>query len=205
MDDESRQPVKGIPDHKIVLTEKGRDEARKVGLALREKFGIPDYLYHSGYLRTVKTSEEILAAYTEEERLKIKIRHNLFIRERDSGYAYDMTTEEAEKAFPWLKEYWKTFGGFFSHPPGGESLAQVCDRVYLFLNMLFRDRADQNIFVVTHGGTIRAFRFLLEHWDYEEVNNRFRTDPPKNCSVTVYEYDPDKMRLVLKEYNSIYW
>ena len=35
------------------------------------------------------------------------------------------TKEEAEKSFPWLREYWETFGGFFARPPGGESLADV--------------------------------------------------------------------------------
>ena len=60
-----------------------------------------------------------------------------FIRERDSGYAYDMTEEEAKKQFPWMEEYWKTFGGFFAVPPGGESYAQVAQRIYLFLDTIF--------------------------------------------------------------------
>src|SRR5262249_9199884 len=119
--------------------------------------------------------------------------------------AYDMTTKEAEVAFPWLHDYWQTFGGFFASPPGGESFAQVCQRVYLFLNMLFRDRAGKKILAVTHGGAINAFRFLLERWDYDEAAERFRTHMLANCSITVYQYEEPENRLVLKDYNRVYW
>ena len=205
LDDESRKSIRGVPDHEICLTLKGLNQSKETGMALKERFGRFDYLYHSGYTRTIETADEILAAYTEEERARIQVRQNLFIRERDPGYAYDMTTEEAETAFPWLPDYWETFGGFFATPPGGESLAQVCQRVYLFINMLFRDRLGQRILVVTHGGTISAFRFLLEHWDYDEATDKFHRDMLANCSVTTYEYEETKRRLVLKEYNQVYW
>ena len=97
----------------------------------------------------------------------MKRRMNIFIRERDPGFTYDMTEEEAEAAFPWLNEYWHTFGGFMARPPGGESLADVVGRVHTFLDTLFRDRAGQKVLVVTHGGTIRCLRFALERWNYE--------------------------------------
>lgn len=204
-DDESRRAVQGAPDHAIPLTAEGHRQAAETGAALRARFGTFDYAYHSGYRRTVETTEGILSAFPEEERAAIRVRLNVFLRERDSGYAYDMTTAEAEAAFPWLQEYWKTSGSFFARPPGGESVAQVCERVYLFINMLFRDRVGQRVLVVTHGVTLRAFRFLLERWTYEEVGERFRKDPPENCSVTMYEHDAAAGRLVLREYNTVHW
>lgn len=65
--------------------------------------------------------EGILTAYSPEERRLMTIRHHLFIRERDGGHTYDMTDAEASAAFPWLQDYWQTFGPFFSRPAGGES------------------------------------------------------------------------------------
>ncbi len=204
-DDEARRGIEGIPDYKIPLTEEGVVQARATGIALCKRFGAPDYLYHSGYKRAEDTADGILAAYSEEERGRIQVRSHLFIRERDSGYAYDMTKDEACAAFPWLQKYWDTHGGFFSRPVGGESLAQVAERAYLFLNTLFRDRAGQKVFVITHGGTLRSFRFLLERWDYDRALHWRPDERPANCGVTVYEYDAALGRLTLREYNTVYW
>ena len=203
-DDAARERIRGIPDYKIPLTDRGQRQAIETGFAVRERFGIPNYLYHSGYLRTMHTAQLMLGAYTPEERAQIQVRANPFIRERDPGYAYDMTTEEAEAAFPWLKEHWQTFGGFFARPPGGESLADTANRVYTFLNMLFRDRRGQKVFVVTHGGTIRGFRFHLERWDYEQALRWPPGQSPKNCGVTSYQYDRVLKRLVLVESNQVF-
>jgi hypothetical protein len=41
-----------------------------------------------------------------------------------------MTTAESESAFPWLQDYWNTYGPIFGRPPGGESLAGVAKRAF---------------------------------------------------------------------------
>lgn len=204
-DEEARRAVNGVPDYKVPLTEEGIIQAQKAGLYLRERFGAPDYVYHSGYLRTMQTLDGILAAFPLEERSQIQVRMNQFIRERDPGYAYDMLTEEAEATFPWLQEHWNMFGGFFARPPGGESLSDVSQRVYSFLNMLFRDRAGKRVWVVLHGGTLRTVRFLLERWDYDQALKWPEGQSPENCGITVYNYDKNEQRLVLQEYNTVDW
>jgi broad specificity phosphatase PhoE len=195
LDDESRKAVQGIPDWQIPLTDVGHRQAADTGRALRDRFGAFDYVYHSGYRRTEETAAGILAAYPDEERATMRVRANAFIRERDSGYTYDMTTAEAEAAFPWLQPYWDTAGPWFGRPPGGESLADVAQRVYQYLNMLFRDRAGQRVLVVTHGGTMRAFRFLLERWTFAELPARLDACRTPNCCVLPYRFDPDSGRL----------
>jgi hypothetical protein len=65
-----------------------------------------------------------------------------------------MTDAEASAAFPWLQDYWSTFGPFFARPPGGESLAQVCERVYAFLQKVARTMAGKRVLVVSHAGTM---------------------------------------------------
>ncbi len=203
-DEYARRDVVGIPDHLIDITPEGKLHAEVTGKALREICGVPDYLYHSGYLRTVETANAILSTYSDAERAKIQVRENLFIRERAAGYAYDMTEEEARINFPYLEGYWKTFGGFMAVPPGGESLAQMAEQIYLFLNMLFRDRAGQKVFAVTHGGTLRLFRYLLEHWTYEQALKWPPGQSPKNCGVTTYRFDEAEGRLKLVEYNRVF-
>ena len=199
LDDEARKSVQGIADHRNPLTERGRQQAFDTGRALRRAFGPFDYAYHSGYRRASETLEEILRAYPDGERSVIRIRHNGFLRERDTGYTFDMTTAEAEAAFPWLQDYWNTYGPIFGRPPGGESLADVAKRVYLFLSMLFRDRAGQRVLVVSHAGTLWMFRMLLERWTWEEAEAEVRGGRIPNCGVSHYEYDEASGRMLARE------
>jgi len=189
LDDESRKSVKGIPDHLIPLTDEGRRQATVTGEALRDTFGTFDYVFHSGYTRTIQTTEHLLASYPPEDRARMIVRHHLFIRERDGGHTYDMTDAEASAAFPWLQDYWTTFGPFFSRPPGGESLAHVCERVYAFLQKVARTMAGKRVLVVSHAGTMWCLRYVLEGWSYEEADRRFMTEPMRNCAVTSYRLD----------------
>lgn len=205
LDDEARKPVAGVADHRTALTARGRRQASLTGVALKRDFGPFDYAYHSGYRRTRETLEHLLAAYSEEARARIRVRHHLFLRERDTGYTFDMTTAEAESAFPWLQPYWDTYGPMFGRPPGGESFADVAKRVYLFLGMLFRDRGDRRTLVVTHGGTLWMFRMILERWTWEEAEDHFRSGSVPQCSVTDYAYDPAAGRLVLRALTRTFW
>lgn len=205
LDDEARKAVKGVPDHLIELTDEGWRQAQVTGVAMREQYGVFDYVVHSGYRRTVQTCDAILAAYSEEERARMPVRHHLFVRERDGGHAYDMTDAEAQAAFPWLNDYWTTFGPFFARPPGGESLADVCERVYAFLQKLTRTMAGRRVLVVTHGGTMWCFRYVLERWTYEEAERRFTTESNPNCSVTAYRFDAAVGRLVLETTAAVHW
>jgi broad specificity phosphatase PhoE len=205
LDDEARRAVAGVPDHRIPLTAEGHRQACVTGASVRARFGVFDTVFHSGYRRTVDTTNAILAAYTDEERSRMRVRHHLFIRERDAGHAYDMTDAEAMAAFPWLQDYWTTFGPFFARPPGGESLAQVCERVHSFLQKLARTLSGRRVLVVTHGGTLWCFRYVLEGWTYEEAEQRFRTEAIRNCSVTAYERDESGHRLRLTESGTVYW
>jgi len=202
-DDAARRVLRGQPDHEIPLTDDGHLQAEQTGHAIRERFGVFDHVYTSGYTRTIQTTDGILAAYPPDERERMPVDMNIFIRERDSGYAYDMTEAEAKSAFPWLEEYWQTFGGFMARPPGGESLADVVGRVHQFLDLLDRDRAGKRILVVTHGQALRCFRFVLEQWDYDRAERWPPGQAPANCGVTVYEESDG--RLDLAEYNTVHW
>lgn len=202
-DEYARRHVKGIPDYEVPITDAGKENARNTGEYLKERFGEFDYVYHSGYKRTKDTTEAILGAYSEEEKSRMTVHHNVFIRERDPGFGYDMTEAEAKEAFPWLQEYWDTYGGFFAYPPGGESIAKMAERVYQFIGMLYEDHADEKVLVVTHAGTIRAFRFLLEKWNYEQAIAWPKGSEPKNCGITIYDYDNTTKHLKLGEYNTV--
>lgn len=203
--DAARALVQGIPDRKIQLTEEGLVQAQATSRVMKPNYGVPDVIFHSDHSRTLHTAELLLQGFKSKERSQIEVRPNLFIRERDTGYTYDMTKDEAEAAFPWLEEYWKTHGSFFSRPPGGESLADVANRVSAFLNILYSEYAGKTVFIVTHAGTIKLFRFLLEEWNYDQVEKIPSENPPKNCGVTEYRHDEEEGKLMLYSYNQTYY
>lgn len=182
-------------DHKLELTPAGVRQAKATGIALRDRFGAFDHVFTSGFVRTVETARELISGTQ---------RADIRLRERDRGYLLNMTRREAEEAYPWLERYWQTQGDVLSRPPGGESLADVVARVTTFTDMLERRCAGQRVLVVTHAGTIRSFRFLLEGWDCIEGDD-LPDEVPRNCGVTVYRPDPETGELALAEYNTVYW
>ena len=199
--EEAKSMIGDLANHDVPITDIGEAQAAATGVALRERFGAPDTVFHSGYLRTKQTADGLLAAYPQEERRAIDLREHLFIRERDSGYTYDMTEDEAIGTFPFLPRHWSTFGMFFATPVGGESLANVTERTYHFLRELEQEHDGETVLVVTHGYTVRALRYWLEHLSHSDVTKEAMPDP-RNCGVTVYERGEDG-HLHLVEYNTV--
>lgn len=195
-DDEARRALRATADHRVPITALGHRQAEAVGRGLRARYTRFDAVIHSGYARTRETAEGILKAFTDDERAAMTVSHDLFVRERDTGYGWDMTTAEARAAFPYLQEYWSTMGPFFARPPGGESVAQVCERVKMFLDRLEAQHAGQRVLVVTHGVTMRAFRYLLEGWDYDQMEQNLRGHASPNASITAYASAGGALRLV---------
>ncbi|HBM45430.1 MAG: hypothetical protein UR85_C0011G0024 [Candidatus Nomurabacteria bacterium GW2011_GWF2_35_66] len=201
--EENSAIIKNVPDPKIPLTKLGKKQSLITGRVIREKFGYFDVVYDSGYLRTRETREEIMRAYSSEELAKTKIRSSHLIREREPGYAYNMTQEDVNKFFPYLDPYWKKYGPFYSRPPGGESQTDVCERVYRFIGMLFSQRAGKKVLVITHGGAMRAFRFNLEKWTAKDYEENFKS--PENCAVTAYRLNEKNGRMELEILDEVFW
>ena len=71
----------------------------------------------------------------------------------------------------------------------------MCARVQTFLARLGVEHAGEVVLVVTHGITLRAFRYLLEGWTYDEMELNLRHHAPRNASVTVYQSSGERLRL----------
>lgn len=183
--------LRTVPDHENPVTEAGIGKARDAGRQLRDTFGSFDVVMHSGYRRTLETMAALLEAWTDSERASMQIAHHLLLRERDGGYAFNFTETQAATAFPWLQEYWRVNGPFFSRPPGGESLADVAQRVHQFLESSAAPLDGKRVLLVTHGGTLRMFRYWLEGWTYEAAANNWHNTPVPNCSYVAYERNAD--------------
>lgn len=200
-----RALVAGVADHRTPLTARGRRQADVSGPRLWRAHGPFDVAWHSGYARTRETLERLLAGAPAHQRAAVQVGHHLFLRERDTGYTYDMTAREVRRAFPWLQAYWDTYGPVFGRPPGGESLADVAKRAYLFLNMVFREAAGRRVLVVTHGGTLWMLRMLLERWSWDDAERHYTTGVIRQCSVTPYVFDGAAGRLLARASSDVFY
>jgi len=202
-DNLTRIPVESVPDPEIPLTPYGEFQAELTGKALAERFGPFDWAYHSGYRRTRDTLSIMLRQYDESVHGTIPIREDSGIRERDPGCLYNITVSEMMTWFPWWNDYRNQAGSFFAVPPGGgESLSDVVRwRARRFFDHISREHPRGNILVVTHGETLRCLRAVIETLELRLPDR----SSPKNCGVTVYEYDSGEERLMLREYNTVYY
>lgn len=182
----ARDAVRGMSDRLTPLTEAGADQAIRTGVAFRDRFGVPDEIIHSGYLRTEHTGLHLLQAYTPEERARISFRRDERIRERQLGWTYDMTEDEVRQHFPWFEEHRKTFGPYDTVPPGGECLATLVDRVGPFYQDLRRGPAGRFTVAVSHGNTIRGIRSHVEGLTPDQM---IKMRWPPNCGIVVYTFD----------------
>ena len=189
-----RERVGIFQDRLIPLTPNGLKQAKKVGKALKKLFGVPEKLFHSGYVRTKQTTGGILGAYSDTELQRIKVKENHLIRERNPGYLWNFTEAEVQEVFPWWGTHWYYADPFVTVPIGGESIASMCEgRLSLFFRNLdeeFSDSCDGGtVFLVSHGRAILGMRYLLENWNYDQMCGALKNGNPPNCSVTYYSFD----------------
>ncbi|PIR45231.1 MAG: hypothetical protein COV10_00335 [Candidatus Vogelbacteria bacterium CG10_big_fil_rev_8_21_14_0_10_51_16] len=123
----------------------------------------------------------------------MRIAWSHLIRKRHAGYGYELLDVEADTHFPWLHRYWQTWKQLFATPPGGESIITVADREVYFLRELearFQADPTRTEFVIAHGISIHALRFLIEGWTYAEADERYKQGLLDNCGFVAYRYLP---------------
>ena len=119
---------------------------------LTEKFGIFDHMFCSEYTRAVETAAHM---NLPESRFNTEF----LIREMDSGLqrGYEHPLKEYGDATRPLAAWWVRKGG-----GSGESMADLCARLHIFLQQLCDTAAGLRVLVVCHGQVLRAFEALLQ-------------------------------------------
>lgn len=159
----------------------------------KEKYKFPKIrLWHSPYLRTRQTAAEIMdhCPYITDKK-----EHTLLVEQR-FGIFDGLSDEEREEQYPeFQKNYQKAKDHgdkMFPKMPLGDSRFDVCQRVHQAFGTFHRDaqRHDiENIIVVGHGTTNRAFTLMWQHYNWEWMA---KEPNPKNCSIRLLENGKDK-------------
>lgn len=163
------------PDHKVGLTEDGKQQARDAGEKLRSLLRQDDSLHFfiSPYRRTRQTTEGILETLCSNEpvpspfqRHQIKVYEEPRLREQDFGN-FQPGTDETQRL--WRER--ASYGHFFYRIPNGESGADVYDRVSSFNGSLWRRFKEDDMasvaVLVTHGLCSRIFLMCWYHYSVE--------------------------------------
>lgn len=185
-----------IPDYALPLTDKGHDQAVHAGERISKIIDGGDLMcYVSSYKRTKQTYQGIISTAGAN---RIITREDPRIREQEwrgnlGSFNNDLEVER------------DGFGHFFYRFPGGESCADVYDRISNFFDTLFRDfeKEDypENVLIVTHGMAMRVF---LMRWFNMPVEKFERLRNPKNCGLSILERKGDNKRFELTEELEIY-
>ena len=177
-----------VPDHLVSLTENGKNQAREMGMWLKDycdKEGVDlrkARIWRSPYLRTRQTSEEFNKSLGIED-----IREDITLIEQQYGLFDSIPYERWGELYPnEFEEYERqinNFGKFYARFPLGESPFDVAIRVHQFMGTIHRDFRKwgvDTLFIFTHGTTMRSFLMRWFHYSpewYEEQRN------PKNCQI----------------------
>ncbi len=186
-----REIYKEIPDYAVRLTPTGWTQAVNVGNKLSDiirgqsiQFYVsPFWRTRATYLGIVKENTRSNRTYYEDPRL----REQEWSQKLGSRGGY-RENEENER---------DNYGHFYYRFNGGESCADVFDRVSDFMGTMFRDfkkpTFPRNVVIVTHGMTMRLF---LMRWFHVPVEEFETWANPKNCGYFHLERtDNEKYKL----------
>jgi len=168
---------------KYRLTELGIEQSKLTGKWLKENISETfDRYYTSEYLRAKET-----AAYLNFEGAEWF--SEFYLREQDMG-----NMEEFEQNIEHEENYnreidRKSIDAFYYAPPGGESIANCCLRVDVWLDNLRKSCSGQTVIAVCHGNILKAIRIRLEHLrqeDWIKIKNHDIHYISYNCQIVHY-------------------
>jgi broad specificity phosphatase PhoE len=155
------------------LNDLGRGQARVLAQELDGNVGV---VYSSDLSRARETAEIIAA------RLGLEIRFDPRLRERGFGSWEGLTTSEIEERFADSHRRW--LAGESAGADDAETFEDFFARVNGFLDDVLRLHPDEEVLVISHGGSIRVIHALATGLDYVRDHRLIPGVP--NCSVAKY-------------------
>ena len=205
------EALRGIPDHKTLLTKIGEKQAEITGQRLAGDFGEFHRIFHSDYARAIQTAKRIIGQFPAEVRSRMVdgMRESLAIAEQNFG-DLDLGIIDPDEHEVLNKKFCKLrarVGKFRARPPNGDSWADICLQLEAFkMQELYRpDRHGQNILIVTHSVTMQCFRYAFEHIHGDHLVHMYELEKPANCGVSTYEYDEGSGKYICMRWNQIFY
>ena len=181
------------PDWCVNLSDRGHEQAKDAIEQIRPLVsGQKVLLYYSPYARSRQTAEHLFPSNADNMYgCEVLLRaSDPRLREQEFAGSFQTLTCDGQVVTPFQER--KEYGKFFFRFAGGESGADVFDRVGQFMNTLFRDikhhyssfQEDGVVVIVAHGLLNRLFLMRWLHWDVETFNASMN---PDNADLLVLE------------------
>ncbi len=174
------------PDHAIPLSAPNGDESALLAGERLATLGLDPRStcsFSSTYLRCVQTEEMVLTRAFGTQADLVRRRSSFLLREQEFGDWDCLTEGEMAEVDPtrYAKRQRLTdnYGRFYFRYPGGESRADVTQRISIFIGKIHRSRYPHHL-VFLHGVTQRAFRMA---WFNRSVDWFEQEQNPGNASV----------------------
>jgi broad specificity phosphatase PhoE len=187
-------------DPDVELSALGREQATAVGRWLSElpEGEQPEIVWTSPYRRARESAEIAL----EEAGTDLKVRVDERLRDRDMGITDMLTGAGIRAKYPEEAERREWLGKFYYRPPGGESWADVAQRVRAVLTDITHTERHERVLVAAHDVVLLLFTYVAEGLDEEAVLERSRRDPLKNAAICRLGRDEDSPTgWVVEDYN----
>jgi broad specificity phosphatase PhoE len=142
------------------LNDRGRAQARRVAEALQGQ-GL-DALYASDLRRAAETAEVISRA------TGLAVRYDLRLREIHQGEWQGLLVTEIERRYPDLFRRWQEVPLRVTLP-GGESIAQMRERVLAAVEDIARQHPGQRVAIVAHKLPIAVIKYHYQSIPLERI------------------------------------
>ena len=130
------------------LNEEGIEQAKKTLAEISNNY---TEIYSSDLLRAKQTAEIL------NQKLKLTIKYDKRLVERNMGSLTGKSWKEIGLEISEIDKNQE----YDYRPYGGESAEDVRKRLFSFIDEIIKNKKDQKILVVTHGGIIRLLHHLL--------------------------------------------
>ena len=154
----------------IALTDLGHQQAAELGeRILKEGIKIDEILY-SPLMRAADTAKHI------SEVTGIPAREELRLKEQNFG-KYESTPRNGE-------EFKRAKQDFVCRYEGGESMLQLCQRIYNLLDEIKAESDKKTYILVAHNGIAR----VVQSYFTDMTNEEYAAFGVKNCAVVRYDF-----------------
>lgn len=184
------QTIRKERDADVQLTPRGLQQTAATGGYLADHVAPFDVCFVSPWQRTRQTFEQIVSAYppAQQQALQQRTVFDERLRDREEGILLWLTQPQIAERYPEEAHRRALEGEYYYRPTGGESLADVTQRLASLYETWGRAHAGERILVVTHDKVLVCLRKLFLRLDEHETLRVMRDEKPQNCAVCRFTF-----------------